>query len=248
MCLPAEELTKILDEVSQSNKPELAEARRIACRVLATAKRELSSVLNTTANQLRFLDTPKMREHVSKSNFDFAWLVRGDMDCFLCFDQATLISHQRLIKLYTWMAYNSIQRQQKCPEHNVLFLLEELPQLGRLDFLKQAIGMGAGFGVSIVGVTQTLGQLKAIYGKEWDTLMTGSLVLFLAVRDVDTAQYVSKWLGNHTVSFDHTTHGRSQSKKGDHNQQSNQSTQYVSRPLVLPHLKKPPKVVVIAHK
>src|SRR5690606_27936265 len=86
------------------------------------------------------------------------------------------------------------------PEHPVLFVLDELPALGRLSMIEQAFGLMAGYGIQLWGVVQDLSQLKRIYGDGWETFISNAgLVQYFGSRDRMTADYFSALCGQTTV-------------------------------------------------
>ena len=51
------------------------------------------------------------------------------------------------------------------PEKPILFILDELPALGKMPVIEQAYGLMAGFGLQLWGFVQDLSQLENLYGK-----------------------------------------------------------------------------------
>jgi type IV secretion system protein VirD4 len=86
------------------------------------------------------------------------------------------------------------------PDKSVLFILDEIPALGRLSMVKQAYGLMAGFGIQLWGIVQDLSPLKKIYGESWETFVGNSGVLqYFGSRDRTTAEYFSALCGVKTV-------------------------------------------------
>ncbi len=86
------------------------------------------------------------------------------------------------------------------PEKSVLFLLDEMPALGKLSMVEQAYGLMAGYGIQIWGIVQDLSQLQRIYGPGWETFISNAGVLqYFGSRDRTTAEYFSALCGVKTV-------------------------------------------------
>jgi type IV secretion system protein VirD4 len=86
-------------------------------------------------------------------------------------------------------------------EKPILFLLDEMPTLGRLPSIEQAYGLMAGFGMQLWGIVQDLSQLARVYGETgWQTFISNSGVIqYFGSRDKMTAEYFSTLCGVTTV-------------------------------------------------
>ncbi|PTS74740.1 hypothetical protein DBR17_16670 [Sphingomonas sp. HMWF008] len=86
------------------------------------------------------------------------------------------------------------------PDKPVLFLLDEMPALGRLTMVEQAYGLMAGFGIQLWGIVQDCTQLKTIYGDGWETFIGNSgMIQYFGSRDRTTADYFQALCGVTTV-------------------------------------------------
>lgn len=87
--------------------------------------------------------------------------------------------------------------------HPILLMLDEFAGLRRMDVLEKSIAQIAGYGVKMVCVVQELGQLEDVYGKNWETFISGSGVrIFFANGDARTKEYVSKMAGDAEIVRD----------------------------------------------
>jgi type IV secretion system protein VirD4 len=128
------------------------------------------------------------------------------------------------------------------PEHPVLFLLDEMPALGRLTMVEQAFGLMAGFGIQLWGIVQDLSQLKSIYGDGHEGMIANSgMIQYFGSRDRLTAEYFSALCGVTTVwNLSHAiarTFGSSSGKDGTSTNSSTSNTQnfaFVQRKLAFP--------------
>jgi type IV secretion system protein VirD4 len=78
----------------------------------------------------------------------------------------------------------------------LLLLLDEFPQLGKLDLFEQSMGAMAGYGVRAFIVTQSLHQVTQAYGRYHTILDNCQIVTSFAATDVETAETVSKLAGD----------------------------------------------------
>jgi type IV secretory pathway TraG/TraD family ATPase VirD4 len=76
----------------------------------------------------------------------------------------------------------------------VTFFLDELPRLGRMDVLEEALDAGRGYGVRLWMFCQNYGQLETTYPNA-QGMMSNCAVRCFMNPDEDTAQWISKNLG-----------------------------------------------------
>lgn len=81
------------------------------------------------------------------------------------------------------------------PSRSVLFLLDELPQLGYMKILENAVAIARSAGIKLWFFAQDLSQLKHTYPK-WESILSNCKVqIFFKPGDLGTAEYLSRRLG-----------------------------------------------------
>src|SRR5690606_31533221 len=127
---------------------------------------------------------------------------------------------------------NAIYNRNGDVNGRVLFLLDEVARLGYLRVLEIARDAGRKYGISLLLLFQSIGQMREIYGGR-DAASTWfesvSWVSFAAINDPETADYISRRCGNTTVEVDQLS--RSSAMSGS---SRTYSKQLASRPLILP--------------
>lgn len=191
-------LNEILEQMFQSDIPAVVSS---ASRFLSKSEKERGSVISSAQSHTHFLDSPRIRESLSRSSFDFADLKTKKLTIYLVLPADRLNTYGRWLRLLIQQAITVNARNiEKKPEHPILFLLDEMPALGRLAMIEQAYGLMAGFGMQIWGIIQDTSQLKKIYGESWETFVSNSGVLqYFGSRDSMTADYFSRLCGLTTV-------------------------------------------------
>ncbi|MDQ7020159.1 MAG: type IV secretory system conjugative DNA transfer family protein, partial [Robiginitomaculum sp.] len=151
--------------------------------------------------QTHFLDSARIRENLSASDFKFEDLKTKAMTIYLVLPSDRLNAFSRWLRLLIQQAITVNARNIELkPAKPVLFLLDEMPALGRLSMVEQAYGLMAGFGIQLWGIVQDLSQLKRIYGDGWETFIGNSGVIqYFGSRDRITADYFSALCGVTTV-------------------------------------------------
>ncbi|MCA3599203.1 MAG: type IV secretory system conjugative DNA transfer family protein [Methylobacterium sp.] len=83
------------------------------------------------------------------------------------------------------------------PRHPVLFMLDELPQLGYIDQIETAITIVRSARLRFWLFAQDIAQLRRIY-PGWETMLANCRAkMFYAINDQATADHVSEFLGEH---------------------------------------------------
>ena len=95
----------------------------------------------------------------------------------------------------------------------MLFLLDEFAALGRLEPVERAMGLMAGYGVQLWPILQDLHQLRGTYGHAAGTFLSNAgLVQVFNVNDTDTADWVSRALGETTETYETGSRGETRQR------------------------------------
>ncbi len=212
-------------------------------RSLQKEERLLANVLASAQAQTTFLDSPRVRASLSASDFKFEDLKTSHMTVYLVLPADRLKTFDRWLRLVIQLAITVNARNIAVqPPQPVLFLLDEMPALGRLTMVEQAFGLMAGFGIQLWGIVQDLSQLKSIYGDGYEGMIANSgMVQYFGSRDRLTAEYFSALCGVTTVwNLSHAiarTIGSSWNKDGASSSSSTSNTQnfaFAQRKLAFP--------------
>jgi type IV secretion system protein VirD4 len=182
-------------------------ASSTGARSLQKDPKLLSNVLASAQAQTHFLDSARMRENLSASDFRFEDLKAKNITVYLVLPADRLNTFGRWLRLLIQQSITVNARNiADTPDHPVLFILDEMPALGHLTMVEQAFGLMAGFGMQLWGIVQDLSQLERIYGKGWQTFISNSGVLqYFGSRDQMSAEYFSKLCGVTTLMSLSTT-------------------------------------------
>ena len=192
------ELNTILNAMMESDNVIV---RSAGTRTFSKEERLRSSVLASLQAHTHFLDSPRMRESLSRSDFGFEDLKKEPTTIYLVLPADRLDTFGRWLRLMIQQALTINARNiEETPEKPILFLLDEMASLGRLSMVEKAYSLMAGFGVQLWGIIQDVGQLERIYGKGWQTFIGNSgVVQYFGSRDYQTADYFSKLCGVTTI-------------------------------------------------
>lgn len=209
--MDGENTNTLFKRMAKSTRPFVANIGR---QYLQMDEKTRSNVLATVQSQTQFLESPGIRESLSRSDFSFSDLKTKRMTIYLVLPPEKLDSHGRFLRLLIEQALNLNARNiEQQPKEPVLFILDEMPALGRLPTVEKAFSLLAGYGLRVVAVCQNLSQLKSIYGDAYESFVANAGVIhYFGSRDKFTAEYFSSLCGVQTVWSLSNAIGRSVSK------------------------------------
>ena len=173
---------------------------KLATRILGIHYRELSSIITTAYSCIKFANTPEIRKSTHSSSISLSDITKVKFDLFVCIPPKLLATQQRLLRLITGIIFANIQDAQgDIGKHNILMLLDETPALGYMKQIEQILSFGAGYGVNLLVVSQTIGFLKNCYPDTWDSFFSNQLSIFFGCNDPMTAEFITKKIGKFTI-------------------------------------------------
>jgi len=178
--------------------------RRCAESYSEREPKEVSGILSTAIRHTAFLDERKISKVLNdKDGFSIGNLRWSDADIYLIIPPERVGIYGRYIRLILTLCLTAISRIKS--QKQVLFLLDEVCQLGRLEPLETAISLTRGYEAFLWLIVQDLSQLRGTYRDKWGTFFSNSVSQFFGTADYNTAQYLSDSLGNKTEFY--TSHG-----------------------------------------
>lgn len=208
LCLPVTDLIEMFKHIAEKEDLAYGAPSRLANRLVSTEPRELSGILNSAFVEMRFVDTPYVRESISHSTINISEITKGDLDLFICIPPEKLDSQSRLLRLFTGIVFLEMQNAKgKIGKYDLLMLIDEMPALEHIKQIEQILKYGRGYGVSLMVIAQTIESIQAVYPKSWRTFLTNQLILFLGCTDELTCELVSKMTGDTTVEVTSSNSG-----------------------------------------
>lgn len=207
-----------------------------ARELLNKAPEELSGVLSTAISFLSLYRDPVVARATSCSDFKISDLMydKRPVSLYLVVPPSDITRTKALMRLIL----NQIGRvltesfSLEPRRHRLLWLLDEFPALGKLDFFESALAYMAGYGMKCLLITQSLNQLDAIYGPNNSILDNCHIKIAFASNDERTARRISELLGQKTeLKQQRSFSGKRLAGFMDH---SSVSFQEFSRPLLMP--------------
>ena len=227
---PEPKLRERLQSIHDNSKSEFVR-ENVAAFVNMTPE-TFSGVYANAIKETHWLSYPNYAALVSGSSLSTDDLANGNTDIFVNLDLKTLEAHPGLARTIIGALLNAIYNRNGETKGRTLFLLDEVARLGYLRILETARDAGRKYGISLLLLFQSIGQMRETYGgrdatSKW--FESASWVSFAAINDPETAEYISRRCGNTTVEVDQLS--RTSQMSGS---SRTRSKQLAARPLILP--------------
>lgn len=173
----------------------------------AQAPEEFSAIMSTVQQDLEWLSDPMVRENLKRSDVDFGKLKGVDRQgrtvkgCIITvvLPLEYVSTHAAIPRLALSCATMAMQRPPLARE-KVIVQVDEAAALGKINSFPDWLATLRKYRVVLCPVFQNIGQVKALYGDQWQTFIANcSLRQFLGTGDLETAEYVHRLLGEFTA-------------------------------------------------
>ena len=161
------------------------------------------SILTTLTTRLAFLGDPVLQAATSTSSFRAGDLQRGPapLTVLLSIPVAHGSRLRPFVRLVLQSLLNPLLHSQThlqdgtAKERGVLALLDEFPQLGRLDFIEQHLAVCAGYGIRAVLVCQDEDQIRAAYGQHQSITANCRTICCIPGFSHESLETLTRWGG-----------------------------------------------------
>lgn len=158
---------------------------------------EWSGYRSTLSRAMRWMAEPEMQDHLQDSGFSLWDIVQQGGSVYFVLQSDEIDDYKSWLRVVIRMATAAkmaMGTNQKGLK--TLFMLDEFAALGRFQILEKAVAEMRGYGIKLVPVIQNIGQLKVLYGANWETFMANSAaILAWGLNDGETEKYVADRLG-----------------------------------------------------
>jgi type IV secretion system protein VirD4 len=160
---------------------------------------ERGSILSTSYRQIDWIGDRNIQQSLAESNFDLRDFIGGNMDIFVILPVDQTKEHNRLFRMTMSLLMSLIvtAHPSDLPKKKMLFLLEELAQLGACPDVEQCIEVMRARGVVVWSVFQSLKQIKQF--SKPDLFLSVPIKQIFTNDDVETMQWVQSLGGKKTV-------------------------------------------------
>jgi type IV secretion system protein VirD4 len=171
-----------------------------ARELLNKSDNERSGVLSTAMTFLGLYRDPVVAAVTARCDWRIADLVAGPCSLYLVVPPSDVSRTRPLIRLILNQIVRRLTERLDgvAARQKLLLMLDELPVLGRLDFLESTLAFMAGYGVRAFLITQSLNQIERAYGPNNAILDNCHVRVCFAANDERTAKRISEALGTAT--------------------------------------------------
>lgn len=193
---------RVLLEQLLASASEVAQEQAMV--FLQTQERMRGSIVPVVAAKLQFLRDPAVQRFTSAelTALDFGELRRQPLALYWCLREHDIIRLRPLTSLFFTVLLEQLASVHLSGEPGlpVTLLLDEFANVGVLPHFETTITLARGRGVALVLGIQSLSQLEARYGRANAQTILANCATKVALSglDVDTAEYVSRALGQAT--------------------------------------------------
>jgi type IV secretion system protein VirD4 len=209
---PEDDMRALLARIHASSASPLA--RDLAGTLKGLVAETFSGVYGNASKDTRWLSTAAYADLVSGNSFRTRDLADGQLTVFVQVPLKTLQATPALGRVIVGALLNAAYEADGRVQGRILFLLDEVARLSYMGVLEQARDAGRKYGITLLLLYQSLGQLVGQWGRDGKQAWydATSWRLFAAVQDPDTARELSAMCGEYGVVA--TTQGNSSGSQG----------------------------------
>lgn len=204
-----EELDDFLKDAAARAKDPAA--RRSALAFLRKAEKEQSGVLSHLNATMAIWDDPELLEAVAQSDFTFHRLRQGICTIYLILPPDKMEDDYAIVlRAIVGQAIQQLRKVERAAKPEILFILDEFPALGAMPSIVKGFAQLAKYGLRLWVFAQNIHQLKALYPRDWEGLLSEAATkAWFGTDDHGTLEYICRALGQRTISVKVPTTGAS---------------------------------------
>lgn len=215
------------------------------------------NIVQSLQTSIKWLSDPSL-SHAVSGGLDPRALMDGNTTVYVIIEPTVLQDNPGVARVILGSLISArlhAGKIESADSGRTLFLLDEMPQLKKMDCLMTALNVGRGYGITLAAVIQSLAQLEEAYGKtgcrQW--LDSTDLKILMALRgDTETLDWTVKMLGKQSIETISTSDGGSANGAGTRMSSggglnSGSNTQSSARDLLTVHelTQMPPHVQIV---
>lgn len=198
----------------------------------AETNKTLLSIIETALAELSWLGDEAIERVLRTSSFAWDDLKNSPrpVAVFVLLPVNKLESHKPFLTLCCGAALMGLGKSER-GRHRVLLTVDEAALLNYMPMLQRAFAESRKRGVQVSVWFQNYHQAESIYGPVWRNMLSGSdLQVWLRPRDLASAEFISRELGNYTQVIPHFSHSPGRNGKA----QESVSFSEQGRPVLFP--------------
>ena len=196
---PEKEMKGLLSDIQLGSQSPLA--RDLAGSLVDVFTETFSGIYSNANADTQWLSIAAYADLLSGGSMHSADLASGKLTVFVQIPMDAMRATPEVARVVIGSLLSAVYRAEGKITGRVLFLLDEVTFLGRLKVLEDARDAGRKYGITLVLMWQSLGQLIDTWqqGGKRSWFNSCSWRMFAVVDDNETADEVSKTAGRYTV-------------------------------------------------
>ncbi|WP_454859158.1 Ti-type conjugative transfer system protein TraG [Rhizobium binxianense] len=195
-----------------------------------------SGVYSTASKDTQWLSLDNYAALVCGNTFKSSEIAEGKKDVFLNIPASILRSYPGIGRVIIGSLINAMIEADGAFQRRALFMLDEVDLLGYMRVLEEARDRGRKYGISMMLMYQSVGQLERHFGKDGAVSWIDGCAFasYAAIKALDTARNVSAQCGEMTVEVKGSSRNIGWDTKNSSSRKS-ESLNFQRRPLIMPH-------------
>ncbi len=195
-----------------------------------------SGVYSTASKDTQWLSLDNYAALVCGNTFKSSEIAGGKKDVFINIPASILRSYPGIGRVIIGSLINAMIEADGAFTRRALFILDEVDLLGYMRALEEARDRGRKYGVSMMLMYQSVGQLERHFGKDGAVSWIDGCAFasYAAIKALDTARNVSAQCGEMTVEVKGSSRNLGWGTKNSASRKS-ESITFQRRPLIMPH-------------
>ncbi len=195
-----------------------------------------SGVYSTASKDTQWLSLDNYAALVCGESFKSAEIATGKKDVFLNIPASILRSYPAIGRVIIGSLINAMIEADGAFKRRALFMLDEVDLLGYMRVLEEARDRGRKYGISMMLMYQSVGQLERHFGKDGAVSWIDGCAFasYAAIKALDTARNVSAQCGEMTVEVKSSSRNIGWDAKNSASRKS-ENLNFQRRPLIMPH-------------
>ena len=195
-----------------------------------------SGVYSTASKDCQWLSLDSYAALVCGNAFKSSDIVSGKKDVFLNIPASILRSYPSIGRVIIGSLINAMIHADGGFKRRALFMLDEVDLLGYMRVMEEARDRGRKYGISMMLMYQSVGQLERHFGRDGATSWIDGCAFtsYAAIKALDTARNVSAQCGEMTVEVKRSSRNVGWGTKTAGARQS-ESVNFQRRSLIMPH-------------
>jgi type IV secretion system protein VirD4 len=243
--LPIPELRQLLEDIyAKGDSYGFGFPAQLAGNLKDIAEKQFSGFYGEAGNLTAWLAVPSLARLVCGSSFETRDLLSGKLDVFINVPLKVLQSNPQVCRLILGALLNAAYEARGNMNGRILFLLDEVARLGYMGILETARDAGRKYGINLLLMYQSLGQMTGTWGTQGRQAWFDSsyLKMFACLHDVSAAEFLSKACGEFTAVSEGYTHG-SGTSTGSVTSKSSSTNETTSEQQLVRRLIKPEEIL-----